>query len=372
VIRVMVVDDSALVRKIATDILTADPEITVAATAATAEFALGKLDREKPDVITLDLEMPGMGGLEAIRRIMSARPTPIIVMSAHAQKGADLTLQALEAGAVDFVLKPSNSLSGGIPAIARELTEKVRDAARIVMAPREQSLSTPLETRAEPAPTEESAQAPAVSAPVAAPSTEGEGCDLVAIGTSTGGPVALKTVLGQLPGDFPAGVVVVQHMPPVFTKAFADRLDSCCAVRVKEAENGDAILPGRVLIAPGNWHMTVTKFGAEPRVLLNQNDPVNGHRPSVDVLMRSVAREWGAKAIGVIMTGMGKDGAEGLRELYARGGRVIAQDRATSVIYGMNKEVVQNGNAHEVVPVDQIASRLRVHARCGNAARSAV
>ena len=370
-IRVMVVDDSALVRKIATDILSADPEITVAATAATAEFALGKLDRERPDVITLDLEMPGMGGLEAIRKIMSVRPTPIIVMSAHAQKGAELTLQALEAGAVDFVLKPSNSLSGGIPAIARELTEKVKDAARIILAPPPQSLSTPLEAPAEPAPTEP-AQAPAVSAPVVAPFMDGEACDLVAIGTSTGGPVALKTVLSLLPGDFPVGLVVVQHMPPVFTKAFAERLDSCCAVRVKEAENGDPILPGRVLIAPGNWHMTVTRFGAEPRVLLNQNDPVNGHRPSVDVLMRSVAREWGARAVGVIMTGMGKDGAEGLRELYARGGRVIAQDKATSVIYGMNKEVVQNGNAHEVVPVDQIASRLRVHARYGNAARSAV
>jgi two-component system, chemotaxis family, protein-glutamate methylesterase/glutaminase len=365
VIRVMVVDDSALVRKIATDILSADPEITVAATAANAEFALGKLERERPDVITLDLEMPGMGGLEAIRRIMSVRPTPIIVMSAHAQKGADLTLQALEAGAVDFVLKPSNSLSGGIPAIARELIEKVRDAARIVMVSPPQSPGTP----AEPSVFE---TGQGVSAPVAAPSIDGEGYDLVAIGTSTGGPVALKTVLMQLPGDFPAGVVVVQHMPPVFTKAFADRLDACCAVRVKEAENGDAILPGQVLIAPGNWHMTVTRFGLEPRVLLNQNDPVNGHRPSVDVLMRSVAREFGARAVGVIMTGMGKDGAEGLRELYARGGRVIAQDKTTSVIYGMNKEVVQNGNAHEVVPVDQIAFRLRAHARGGNAARSAV
>ncbi len=268
-IRVMVVDDSALVRKIATDILSADPEITVAATAANAEFALGKLERERPDVITLDLEMPGMGGLEAIRRIMGVRPTPIIVMSAHAQKGADLTLQALEAGAVDFVLKPSNSLSGGIPAIARELIEKVRDAARIVMVSPQPSLSTPLEAQAEPSPAE---SAQGVSAPVAAPSVDGEGYDLVAIGTSTGGPVALKTVLSQLPGDFPAGIVVVQHMPPVFTKAFADRLDACCAVRVKEAENGDAILPARVLIAPGNWHMTVTRFGVEPRVLLNQND----------------------------------------------------------------------------------------------------
>ncbi len=367
----MVVDDSALVRRIATDILSSDPEITVAATAATAEFALAKLERERPDVITLDLEMPGMGGLEAIRRIMSLRPTPIIVMSAHARKGADLTLQALEAGAVDFVLKPANSLSGGIPAIARELTEKVRDAARIVMAPRA-GLDTPLQAPAEPPEPVTGAAGPAMPAPVALPAFEGDVGDLVAIGTSTGGPVALKTVLMQLPGDFPAGVVVVQHMPPVFTRAFADRLDQCCAVRVKEAENGDAIVPGRVPIAPGNWHMTVTRLGIEPRVLLNQNDTVNGHRPSVDVLMRSVAREFGSHAVGVIMTGMGKDGAEGLRELRSRGGRIIAQDKNTSVIYGMNKEVVQNGDAHEVVPVDQIASRLRACVRGGSAARSAV
>jgi len=366
VIRVMVVDDSALVRRIATDILSSDPEITVAATAANAEFALAKLEREHPDVITLDLEMPGMGGLEAIRRIMSVRPTAIIVMSAHAQKGAELTLQALEAGAVDFVLKPSNSLSGGIPAIARELTEKVRDAARIAVA-RPASLGTPLGAQVEtPQP------AASVSPPFVAPPFDSEGYDLVAIGTSTGGPVALKTVLAQLPGDFPVGVVVVQHMPPVFTKAFAERLDSCCAVRVKEAENGDNILPGRVLIAPGNWHMTVTRFGVEPKVLLNQNDSVNGHRPSVDVLMRSVAREYGSRAVGVIMTGMGKDGAEGLRELHARGGCVIAQDKDSSVIFGMNKEVVQNGDAHEVVPVDQIATRLRAHVRGGSAARRVV
>ena len=368
-IRVMVVDDSALVRRIASDILSADPEIEIAATAANAEFALLKLERERPDVITLDLEMPGMGGLEAIRRIMNVRPTPIIVMSAHAQKGAELTLAALEAGAVDFVLKPSNSLSGGIPAIARELIEKVRDAARIILP---SSLASSTQPEAPPPGVEGAPALPSV--PVAAPpsSLAVNGCDLVAIGTSTGGPVALKTVLTQLPGDFPVGILVVQHMPPVFTKAFADRLDSCCAVRVKEAENGDAVLPGRVLIAPGNWHMTVSRAGAEPRVLLSQGETVNGHRPSVDVLVRSVAREYSARAVGVIMTGMGRDGAEGLRELRARGGYVIAQDKSSSVIFGMNKEVVQNGDAHEVVPVDQIASRLRACARSAASARSGV
>jgi two-component system chemotaxis response regulator CheB len=337
----MVVDDSALVRRIATDILTADPEITVVATAAQAEFALMKLDKEKPDVITLDLEMPGMGGLEAIRQIMATRPTPIIVLSAHAQRGAELTLQALDLGAVDFVLKPSTSLSGGIDTIARELTEKVKDAARIVFhAP------------VAPVP------APAVPARPVRSFGEGTECELVAIGTSTGGPVALKTVLSMLPGDLPVGLVVVQHMPPVFTKAFAERLDSSCQLSVKEAENGDAILPGRVLLAPGNWHMTVSKFGTEPHVSLNQAENVNGHRPSVDILMHSVAMEYGSRAVGVIMTGMGKDGAEGLRELHRRGGHVIAQDKDSSVIYGMNREVVQNGSADDVVPVNDIAQRI--------------
>jgi len=375
VIRVMVIDDSALVRRIASDILSADPEITVVATAAQAEFALLKLDKEKPDVITLDLEMPGMGGLEAIRRIMATRPTPIVVLSAHAQKGAELTLQALDLGAVDFALKPSASLSGGLTAIATELTEKVKDASRIVFAG--PAAGGPAVTS--PAVTSPAVTSPAVTAATAAPAPAaaplplkaptrparprleyaGETeCELVAIGTSTGGPVALKTVLSMLPGSLPVGVVVVQHMPPVFTKAFADRLNDCCELSVKEAENGDAILPGRVLLAPGNWHMTVSKFGAGPHVALSQSENVNGHRPSVDVLMRSVALEYGSRAVGVIMTGMGRDGAEGLRELHRRGGHVIAQDRESSVIYGMNREVVQNGGADEVVPVDRIADRI--------------
>jgi two-component system, chemotaxis family, protein-glutamate methylesterase/glutaminase len=365
-IRVMIVDDSALVRRIASDILASDPEIQVVATAAQAEFALLKLQKERPDVITLDMEMPGMGGLEAIRRIMSVQPTPIIVLSAHAQKGAELTLQALDLGAVDFVLKPSNSLSGGIPAVAKELIEKVKNAARIVFKANP-AASLDADAPREPAPL----PLPVIEAPVrmAPPSRETGEFELVAIGTSTGGPVALKAVLTRLPAELPVGVVVVQHMPPVFTKAFADRLNSCCNIAVKEAENGDAILPGRVLLAPGNFHMTVSRFGTEPRVLLNQEENVNGHRPSVDVLMHSVAMEYGARAIGVIMTGMGKDGAEGLHELRKRGGHVIAQDKESSVIYGMNREVVQNGDAHEVIPVDGIASRIQERLRGRTAAR---
>jgi two-component system, chemotaxis family, protein-glutamate methylesterase/glutaminase len=371
VIRVMVVDDSALVRRIASDILSADPEISVVATAAQAEFALPKLDKERPDVITLDLEMPGMGGLEAIRRIMMVRPTPIIVMSAHAQKGAELTLQALDLGAVDFVLKPSTSLSGGINSVANELIEKVKDAARIVFSPPAAPVSRPPASFGASLTPFSSVLPPRKSIPNAAFRDATE-CELVAIGTSTGGPVALKTVLTMLPGDFPVGIVVVQHMPPLFTRAFAERLDGCCELTVKEAENGDAIIPGRVLVAPGDWHMVVSKFGTQPHISLHQGENVNGHRPSVDVLMHSVAVEFGRRAVGVIMTGMGKDGADGLKELHHRGGRVIAQDKNSSVIYGMNKEVVQNGGADDVVPLDAIATRIMEVMRSGSAPRKAI
>jgi two-component system chemotaxis response regulator CheB len=340
----MVVDDSPLVRKVAGDILQSDSLIEVTATAASAEFALNKLEREAPDVITMDIEMPGIGGLEAIRQIMARRPVPIIVLSAHARRGAELTLQALDAGAVDFMLKPSTSLSGGLDAVARELIEKVKAASGIQL-PQVCSRTA----KAQPA-----SEAPASEAIPA----YGNDHQLVAIGTSTGGPVALKTVLSGLPGDFPLPVVVVQHMPPVFTRAFAERLNALCRIKVKEAEEGDALLPGRVLIAPGDYHMIVLRSPPCPRVSLHQRELVSGHRPSVDVLMHSVAREYGTAAIGVIMTGMGKDGAQGLRQLRRSGGLVLAQDRESSVIYGMNREVVLNGDAHEVLPVGKIARSL--------------
>jgi len=348
-IRVMVVDDSPLVRKIAGDILRTDPAIEVVATAATAEFALHKLERDRPDVITMDMQMPGMGGLAAIRQIMAQRPTPIIVLSAHARQGAELTLQALEAGAADFMLKPAASLSGGLDAVARELVEKVKAASGIHLAP-SCADSEPRRARQEPPPTTVArADGREGSAPRGA-------AELVAIGTSTGGPVALKAVLGGLPGDFPLPIVVVQHMPPVFTRAFAERLNATCALRVKEAEEGDALLPGRVLIAPGDRHLIVLR--SPSRAALHQREPVCGHRPSVDVLMHSVAREFGDRAIGVIMTGMGKDGADGIRALHRSGGTILAQDRESSVIYGMNREVIQNGDADAILGVERIAGEL--------------
>jgi len=349
-IRVMIVDDSPLVRKVATDILTSDSEISVVTTASNAEFALRKINSAAPDVITMDIEMPGMGGIAAIREIMAHRPTPIIVLSAFAKRGAELTLHALEHGAVDFIAKPAVSLSGGINEIATELIEKVRHASTIRVKKIELELDTELEGK-QLEPEEEPRKSPRREY------SPGR-FEIVAIGTSTGGPVALKTLLMGLPDDFPLGVVVVQHMPPVFTTAFAIRLDSLCSISVKEAEDGDPILPGHALIAPGDYHMTVSKYGERPRVLLHKWKPVSGHRPSVDVLMHSVAKEYGNHGIGVIMTGMGKDGAEGLIELKREGGYVIAQDKESSVIYGMNREVIINGDAHEVVPVNEIAQRL--------------
>ncbi len=344
-IRVMIVDDSPLLRKIASDILASDPLIEVAATAASAEFALSKLEREAPDVITMDIEMPGIGGLEAIREIMTRRPTPIIVLSAHARRGAELTLQALEAGAVDFMLKPSASLSGGLDAVARELIEKVKGASGSRFRP-----EAPADGAASSEPREQAA---------AASSRKRSGpYQLVAIGTSTGGPVALKTVLCSLPADFPLPIVVVQHMPPLFSRAYAERLDSICGLRVKEAEEGDVILPGRVLIAPGDYHMVVLRSAPCPSVSLNRREQVCGHRPSVDVLMHSVAGEYGAQAIGVIMTGMGKDGADGLQHMHRRGASILAQDKDSSVIFGMNREVIVNGDADEVLPLEGIARGL--------------
>ena len=342
-IRVMVVDDSPLVRKIASDILNEDPGIEVIATAANAEFAIQKIPKIKPDVITMDIEMPGMGGLEAIKKIMIENPIPIIVLSAFAKRGAELTLQALENGAADFITKPVGSLSGGIDRVSKELKEKVKNVAKIDIKKLNNQMQ--IENKAFAGKIERALLKRGIY-------------EIVAIGTSTGGPVALKTVLQGFPENFPVGIVVVQHMPPVFTKAFAERLDSICQIQVKEAQDGDSILPGTALIAPGDFHMTVTNFNNNPHVLLHKWEPVSGHRPSVDVLMHSVAREYSNKAIGVIMTGMGKDGAEGIHELKKRGGWIIAQDQETSVIFGMNREVVKNGDADEIIPVNEISKRI--------------
>jgi two-component system, chemotaxis family, protein-glutamate methylesterase/glutaminase len=340
-VRVMVVDDSPLARKVLSEVLTA-AGMLVTATAGSAELALAKVDGARPDVITMDIEMPGMGGLVGIEKMMTRRPTPIVVLSAFAQKGARLTMQALDRGAVDFIAKPGMGMQGGMAAFAAELAEKIRTASRIdvkrlarVDAVKEGHPAAAFAARLPPHPFE-----------------------VVAIGASTGGPPALRCVLKGLPAAFPAGILVVQHMPPVFTKAFADRLNDECVIPVKEAEEGDRLLPGSAFIAPGDQHVSVWRDGGQPRLRLDRRPPVCGHRPSVDVMMASVEREFGARAVAVIMTGMGRDGSEGIRALKQRGAVVIAQDEESSVIFGMNREVIKAGNADAVVPLAGIAAAL--------------
>lgn len=345
-IRVLVVDDSPLARKVTVETLQQDPGIEVVGTAPNAELALRRVESLRPDVITMDLEMPGLGGLEAIRRIMRDQPTPIIVLSASLRGGADATVRALELGAVSCLAKPGGASSGRVSEIAAELTAAVYEAHQI--RPQVLTAGHPFAARAgEGGPTAE---------------VRGAGSrrfQVVAIGASAGGPAALAEVLQGLPARFPVPVLVAQHMPAGFMAAFARRLDGLCRVRVLEAEEGRALAAGEVLLAPGGRHLTVSRRD-ERRVAarLDSSEPVNGHRPSVDVLATSVAVCFGAQALGVIMTGMGRDGAQGFARLRRQGGKVLAQDEASSAIFGMNRAVIENGDADEVLPLGDIAARL--------------
>jgi two-component system chemotaxis response regulator CheB len=341
-IRVLVVDDSPLARKVVTDALQGDPGISVAGTAPNAEIALKKIESLSPNVIVMDLEMPGMGGLEAIRRIMRENPTPIVVLSAFARGGAEATIRALELGAVSCLAKPGGAGSRRTGEIGAELITAVLEAHQIRREALEAARSAARER-------------PGPGTGDALPRRY----QVVAVGASAGGPLAVAEVLKGLPGDFPVPVLVVQHMPAGFTAAYARRLDSLCRVRVREAREGDELSPGRVLLAPGGLHLTVARrAGRRVVARLDGSEAVNGHRPSVDVLARSVADCFGAQALGVIMTGMGRDGARGFARLRARGGLVLAQDEATSAIYGMNRAVIDNGDADEVLPLGAIAARL--------------
>ena len=345
-IRVLVVDDSPLARKVTVETLQQDPGIEVVGTAPNAELALRRVESLAPDVITMDLEMPGLGGLEAIRRIMRDQPTPIIVLSAFPRGGADATVRALELGAVSCLAKPGGASSGRVSEIAAELAAAVYEAHQI--RPQVLTAGHPFGARAGEA----------------GPTAEARGAgrrrfQVVAIGASAGGPAALAEVLQGLPADFPVPMLVAQHMPAGFMAAFARRLDGLCRVRVLEAEEGRALAAGEVLLAPGGRHLTVSRRD-ERRVVarLDSSEPVNGHRPSVDVLATSVAACFGAQGLGVIMTGMGRDGAEGFARLRRQGGKVLAQDEASSAIFGMNRAVIENGGADEVLPLGALAARL--------------
>ena len=337
-VRVLVVDDSALMRKLIPQMLAGDDSIDVVGTAMDGSFCLKKIEELKPNVVTLDLEMPGMNGIDTLKEIMRRQPVPVIVFSSHSTEGATVTMKALGLGAFDFVPKPKDA-TAHMAETGRELIAKVKAAADCKLKPR-------VLLGQQPKP-----QKVAVAA--------GAPTKVVGIGVSTGGPQALEFVLSQLPGDFPGTIVVVQHMPDGFTDMFARRLDEVCPLRVKEAQSGDVLQPGRVLICPGSRHMKVKRLPLGDIVVLSEEPRVNGHRPSVDVLLRSVAEEFRGSAVGVLMTGMGDDGAEGLGAIKKEGGLTIAQSEESCVVYGMPKAAIERGYAIRVVGLDVMGSTLQ-------------
>jgi two-component system chemotaxis response regulator CheB len=340
-VRVLVVDDSALMRKLIPQILEQDPSIEVVGTAMDGHFALKKIVDLAPQVVTLDLEMPGLNGIDTLKEIMRHRRVPVIVVSSHSTAGASITLKALALGAFDFVAKP-HDVFAHMPEVADELIGKIHAAAQSAGV---QPQFLPRDTqRALPG-----------KLPPLAPT------HIVAIGVSTGGPNALQYLFSHLPAEFSGSILVVQHMPDGFTELFAKRLDECCPIRVKEAQSGDLLVAGRALIAPGNRHMKVKKLPLGNVALLGEDGPVNGHRPSVDVLFHSIALEFGPQAMAVLMTGMGEDGASGLGEIRAAGGYTVAQSEETCVVYGMPKAAIERGYAMRIADLQDLPSILQAH-----------
>lgn len=336
-IRVFIVDDSAVVRQVLTGLLEQDRGIRVIGAAPDPLFALQKMEKEWPDVIVLDVEMPRMDGITFLRKLMAERPTPVVICSTLTEAGADTTFQAMQAGAFAIIAKPKIGLSGFLHSAATEFIDTIKAAGKARMAPLLKRTPTAI---------------------TPAPATLGRTTDqVVAIGTSTGGTHALEAVLTALPEVCP-GIVVVQHMPEQFTAAFAERLDRLCRCQVKEASHGDRVLPGLALIAPGGKHMQLERSGAQYYVRVTDGPPVNRHKPSVDVLFRSVAKHAGRNALGIIMTGMGDDGAQGLLEMRQAGAVTIAQDEASCVVFGMPKEAIAKGAASYVLPLTSMSAAI--------------
>jgi two-component system chemotaxis response regulator CheB len=338
-VRVLVVDDSALMRKLIPKILERDDSIEVVGTAMDGNFGLKKIEELAPQVITLDLEMPGLNGIDTLKEIMRRWKLPVIVVSSHSTAGASITLKALGLGAFDFVAKPAD-VSARMPEIAAELIGKIKAAAQ----------SKGFRTQLMPE-----------SAPVVKTRKQGAAAPtrVVAIGISTGGPNALQYLLPQLPPEFPGCILVVQHMPEGFTEMFAKRLDEISSVRVKEAQSGDLLLGGRVLICPGNRHLKVKKLPLGNVAVLADEAAVHGHRPSVDVLFRSVAEEFGPQSMAVLMTGMGDDGASGMGAVRAAGGMTIAQSEESCVVFGMPKAAIDRGYVTRVVHLEDLPNTLQ-------------
>ncbi|WP_449246257.1 protein-glutamate methylesterase/protein-glutamine glutaminase [Desulfarculus baarsii] len=337
-IKLLIVDDSAVVRQVLSKSLADVPDIEVVGTATDPYVARDKIVKLEPDVITLDIEMPRMDGITFLRKLMQYKPMPVIIISSLTQKGGTLALEAIEAGAVEVLCKPGGSFSVG--EMAEQLAEKIRAAAR----------SRPRQAQVQ-------AANQAAPAPRLAPTDMDLTQKILAIGASTGGTEALKEVLTRLPGTVP-GIVIVQHMPPKFTTAFAARLNGLCQFEVKEAEDGDSVFPGRCLIAPGNFHMLLRRSGARYHVNVMTGPMVHHQRPSVDVLFKSVAKSAGRNAVGVILTGMGADGADGLKLMREAGSPTFGQNEATCVVYGMPKAAFESGAVEKELPLDDIAGAV--------------
>lgn len=351
-IKVLVVDDSAVVRQTLTDILVSDPQIIVLGAAADPYLAAEKIRKEVPDVLTLDIEMPRMDGLTFLQKLMNQHPLPVVVCSSLTEEGAEVTLKALQLGAVEIINKPRL----GAKQFLEESRVLICDAVKAAASARLRPLGA-MQRLVQPKLTADAVLA--ASASQVLQTTE----KVVAIGASTGGTEALRVILEALPHDAP-GVVIVQHMPQHFTAAFARRLDACCRVEVKEAADGDSVIPGRALIAPGNRHLLLKRSGARYHVEIKDGPLVCRHRPSVDVLFRSTARYAGRNAIGILLTGMGDDGARGLLELKGAGAATIAQDEATSIVFGMPGEAIRRGAAGQVLPLPEIpAGIMRLYRR---------
>ncbi len=362
-IRVLVVDDSALMRRLLPTLLAADPAIEVVGTAVDGDFALRKVEALKPDVVTLDLEMPRMDGFAVLRQLLARHRIPVLIVSSLSRRGTQATLRALELGAVDVVAKPEGAISLRLGEIAAELTAKVRAAAAL---PREHPLFRRVLCTERAVAPGAPAAAPGCERDPAAPAEEVRAAlrgrppaeQVIAIGVSTGGPYALAELLPRLPHDLPAAVAIVQHMPAGFTAALAARLDSLSVITVVEAADGMPLLPGLALVAPGDRHLRFRRTAAGPVAVLADDPPVSGHRPSADVLFESAAAVFGSRAVGLVMTGMGSDGAEGLAALRRAGGRTLAQDAASCVVNGMPRAAALRGAVERVVPLDGLPAAL--------------
>ena len=344
-IRVLIVDDSAVVRQTLSEVLSSDPEIEIMATASDPFVAADRIAEQAPDVITLDIEMPRMDGLTFLKKIMSQHPIPVVICSSLADEGAQSTFRALEYGAVEIITKPRLGTKQFLEDSRINICQTVKAAASARLRALTSSRTV------EPKLTADAILSPATHA--MAETTE----KVVVIGASTGGTEALKTVLEMLPADTP-GIVIVQHMPELFTRAFANRLDGLCAITVKEAETNDTVIRGRALIAPGNHHLLLKRSGARYYVEIKDGPLVCRHRPSVDVLFRSAARYAGQNAVGVILTGMGDDGARGMLEMKQAGAVTFAQDEATCVVFGMPKEAIKLGGVDKVLPLQAVARAI--------------